>query len=108
MITQNIVDGFARLAPEKRAAFEKNRQAFLQKLEGAMDRWTEAMAPVRRRQGGGLSSRFHLLPDSLRAVQSGALEDRPGIPPSPSIVVQIIRQMKAERIKVILVEPWND
>ena len=41
-------------------------------------------------------------------VQVGMLEDRPGIPPSPQHLVQIIRQMKAEQVKVILVEPWND
>jgi zinc/manganese transport system substrate-binding protein len=41
-------------------------------------------------------------------VQVGMLEDRPGIPPSPQHLVQIIRLMKAEQVKVILVEPWND
>ena len=36
------------------------------------------------------------------------MEDRPGIPPSPQHLVNLIRQMKEEKIKVILVEPWND
>ena len=36
------------------------------------------------------------------------MEDRPGIPPSPQHLVSLIRQMKEEKIKVILVEPWND
>src|SRR5215831_2815561 len=34
IITQNIVDGLARVAPESRATFEQNRQAFLTQLEG--------------------------------------------------------------------------
>src|SRR5262252_7885618 len=38
IITQNIVDGLARLAPDERAAFEKNRQAFLARLNEAMAR----------------------------------------------------------------------
>jgi zinc/manganese transport system substrate-binding protein len=29
IVTQNIVDGLARVAPELRATFEKNREAFL-------------------------------------------------------------------------------
>jgi ABC-type Zn uptake system ZnuABC Zn-binding protein ZnuA len=108
MITQNIVDGFARLAPENRAEFEKNRQAFLQKLEAQMDRWTKVMEPFR----GGKVIVYH--PDFIYfltrfgLVQVATLEDRPGIPASPQHVVQIIRQMKAEQVKVILVEPWND
>src|SRR5439155_22100273 len=40
--------------------------------------------------------------------QAGMLEDRPGIPASPRHVAQLIRQMKAERVEVILVQPWND
>ena len=36
------------------------------------------------------------------------MEDKPGIPPSPQHVVRLIRQIKEERIRVILVEPWND
>ena len=108
IITQNIVDGLSRLAPDNRPAFEKNRQAFLQKLDGEMDRWTKLMEPVR----GGKVVVYH--PDFIYfltrfgLVQVGMLEDRPGIPPSPQHLVQIIRQMKAEQVKVILVEPWND
>ena len=108
IITQNIVDGLARLAPENRAEFEKNRQAFLQKLEGQMERWTKVMEPFR----GGKVIVYH--PDFIYfltrfgLVQVATLEDRPGIPASPQHVVQIIRQMKAEQVKVILVEPWND
>src|SRR6185369_7794188 len=45
VITRNIVEGLARLAPEHRAAFEQNRQAFLAQLEQRMIGWTKAMAP---------------------------------------------------------------
>ena len=41
-------------------------------------------------------------------IQAATVEDRPGIPPSPQHVVNLIRQIKEEKIKVILVEPWND
>jgi ABC-type Zn uptake system ZnuABC Zn-binding protein ZnuA len=108
IITQNLVDGFSRLAPDGRPTFEKNRQAFLQKLSGEMDRWTKLMEPVR----GGKVVVYH--PDFIYfltrfgLVQIGTLEDRPGIPPSPQHLAHIIRQMKAEGVKVILVEPWND
>jgi zinc/manganese transport system substrate-binding protein len=108
VITQNIVDGFARLAPESRAAFEKNRQAFLQKLDGEMDRWVKLLEPVRGAKVVVYHPDFIYFLTRFGLVQIGALEDRPGIPPSPQHLVQIIRQMKAERVKVILVEPWND
>src|SRR5437867_12978646 len=42
IITQNIVDALARFAPDHRAELEKNRQAFLARLDEAMARWTRA------------------------------------------------------------------
>jgi len=41
-------------------------------------------------------------------VQAGSIEERPGIPPTPSHLVKLVNQMKQERIKVIVVEPWGD
>jgi ABC-type Zn uptake system ZnuABC Zn-binding protein ZnuA len=41
-------------------------------------------------------------------VQAGTIEDRPGIPPSPVHLTGLIRQIKEEKIKVVIVEPWVD
>jgi ABC-type Zn uptake system ZnuABC Zn-binding protein ZnuA len=41
-------------------------------------------------------------------VQLGTIEDRPGIPPSPQHLVNLIRAMKEDHVKLVLVEPWND
>src|SRR5262247_1684896 len=38
-ITQTIVDGLARIAPEHRAIFEQNRKNFLTQLDGHMAEW---------------------------------------------------------------------
>jgi zinc/manganese transport system substrate-binding protein len=108
IITQNIVDGLARISADDRQTFERNRQAFLARLEREMERWMKLMEPVR----GAKVVAYH--PDVIYfltrfgLVQVGTLEDRPGIPPSPQHLVQIIRLMKADGVKVILVEPWND
>jgi zinc/manganese transport system substrate-binding protein len=107
-ITQNIVDGLSRLAPDNRAAFEKNRATFLQKLDREMDRWIKLLEPVRGAKVIVFHPDFIYFLTRFGLVQVGTLEDRPGIPPSPQHLVQIIRQMKAEQVKVILVEPWND
>src|SRR5207253_11426728 len=47
VITQTIVDGLARVAPENRPAFEQNRKNFLAQLDGHMAEWTKLMEPVR-------------------------------------------------------------
>jgi zinc/manganese transport system substrate-binding protein len=108
VITQNIVDAFARFAPDRRAEFERNRQAFLSRLDEAMARWTRTMEPLKGAKVIVYHPQWIYLLTRFGLSQAGALEDRPGIPATPSHLTKIIRQMKDERIKVIIVEPWND
>jgi len=108
VITQNIVDGFARIAPEQRAAFEQNRKSFLAKLDARMAEWTKLMEPIKGSKVVVFHPVYIYFLTRFGLVQAAALEDRPGIPPSPQHLVNVIRQIKEERIKVILVEPWND
>jgi len=108
IITQNIVDGLARFAPEHRATFEKNRQAFLARLDEAMTRWTKALEPLKGAKVVVYHPQWIYILHRFGLTQAAALEDRPGIPASPAHLTRVIRQMKEERIKVIIVEPWND
>jgi zinc/manganese transport system substrate-binding protein len=108
IVTQNIVDGLVRVAPELRATFEKNREAFLARLEEAMVRWTKVFEPVKGAKVVVYHPDYVYFLRRFGLVQVGMLEDRPGIPPSPQHLVQLIRHMKDERVKVILVQPWND
>src|SRR2546427_8012090 len=108
IITQNIVDGLSRVAPELRATFEKNRQAFLARLEEAMVRWTKVLGPVKGAKVVVYHPDYIYFLTRFGLVQAGMLEDRPGIPPSPQHLAQLIRLMKEERVRIILVQPWND
>jgi zinc/manganese transport system substrate-binding protein len=107
-ITQNIVDGLVRVAPQHRASFERNRAAFLARLDEQMARWMKLMEPVKGAKVVVFHPVYIYLLTRFGLSQAGALEDRPGIPPSPQHLVNVIRQMKEEGIKAILVEPWND
>jgi len=108
IITQNILDGLARVAPQHRAAFERNRAAFLSRLDEHMGRWTKLMEPVRGAKVVVYHPDFIYFLTRFGLVQLGTVEDRPGIPPSPQHLVTLIRQMKEQGVKALLVEPWND
>jgi ABC-type Zn uptake system ZnuABC Zn-binding protein ZnuA len=109
VVTQNILEGLARVVPGHRPALERQREAFLARLEAAMGRWQSALAPVRQQRLvvyhntlGYFFKRFDL---SLL----GTIEDRPGIPPSPAHLARLVREMKDARARVVVVvEPWSD
>jgi ABC-type Zn uptake system ZnuABC Zn-binding protein ZnuA len=107
-VTGTILDGLARLAPDRRPAFERNRQAFLADLERAMARWTEALAPARGAKAVAYHNNLVYLFTRFGVTQLGTIEERPGIPPSPAHLAKLIRTMKDERVKVVVTEPWSD
>jgi zinc/manganese transport system substrate-binding protein len=108
VVTQNIVEGLVRVAPELRVTFEKNREAFLARLEGAMVRWRKLFEPLKGAKVVVYHPDYIYFLTRFGLVQVGTLEDRPGIPPSAQHLAQLVRRMRDERVKVILVQPWND
>ncbi len=108
VITGNILEGLARVAPQSRPAFEQNRGEFLARLEQAMAGWSQTLEPFR----GAKIAQYH--PDFVYFfarfgfVKGGLVEDRPGIPPTPEHLVRLIAEMKQGGVKLLVVEPWND
>ena len=108
LTTGTILEALARVAPQHRATFEANRQAFLARVSAALAGWQRALSPYRgapvvvyHKEWAYLLSRFE-----IRQVDT--VEDRPGIPPSPGHLVQLIRRIRDEKIKAVLVSAWND
>ena len=107
-ITQNILEGLARLAPQHRTAFDRNRQQFLVKLEESMARWNKALEPDR---GAGIvvgHAMWIYFLTRFGLVQAGTIEERPGIPPTANHLVKLINVIKEDRVKAIVAEPWSD
>jgi ABC-type Zn uptake system ZnuABC Zn-binding protein ZnuA len=109
IVTQNLLDGLARLAPEQRTTFERQRQAFLARLEPALARWQSTLAPVQAVRFVVYHNDFGYFFKRFNLTQLGTIEDRPGIPPSPTHLARLVREMKDARARVVIVvEPWSD
>ena len=107
-ITANILAGLVRIAPEHRAAFERNRKEFLVRLDQAMVRWSADMAPF---EGAKVIVDHNLWPYFLTRfglVLAGSIEDRPGIPATPAHLTRLIALMKEDKVRVILTVSWGD
>jgi zinc/manganese transport system substrate-binding protein len=107
-VTANILNGLARVAPQSRAAFERNRAAFLARLEEAQARWTEVLAPVKGARVVVDHNLWAYFLTRFGLVQAASVEERPGIPATPAHLAKLIELIKGERIKVIMTVPWGD
>jgi zinc/manganese transport system substrate-binding protein len=107
-VTANILNGLARVAPASRAAFERNREAFLAKLTEAQARWTADLGPLRGAKVVVDHAMWAYFFARFGLVQAASIEERPGIPATPAHVAKVIQLIKDERVKVILTVPWGD
>ena len=107
-VTQNILEGLARIAPQHRAAFERNRQQFLARLEEALGRWNKTLEPYKGAPVVVGHAMWVYLLTRFGLVQVGTIEERPGIPPRRTISPSSINLMKEDKVKVIVAEPWSD
>jgi ABC-type Zn uptake system ZnuABC Zn-binding protein ZnuA len=108
IITANILDGLARVAPQHRAVFEQNRRAFLGRLEEAIARWSRILEPARGLKLVVYHNDWVYLWARFGLTQVGTVEERPGIPASPGHLTRLIRFMREDGVKVVVVEPWSD
>ena len=107
-ITANILEGLVRVAPQHRAALERKREQFLARLGQAMAKWSAELAPYK---GTKVIVDHNMWPYFLTRfglVQAGSVEERPGIPATPTHLTKLIAYMKEDKIKVILAVPWAD
>lgn len=107
-IAQGIEQKLAEMRPEDAAYFQQRFQDFGRRLTEAEKRWDAEMQPFRGRK---VITYHRSWPNFLKRfglTAAGEIEPRPGIPPSPGHTVDVIRLMRSENIKVILVEPYFD
>lgn len=108
IVTANIVEGLTRVAPADREAFETRRREFLGRLQAAQARWTKTLEAFRGARVVVNHNSWIYFLSRFGLEQAGTVEDRPGIPPSPGHLARLIQQMRQERIKVLILEPWGD
>jgi zinc/manganese transport system substrate-binding protein len=101
-----IAERMAQLDASNAAFFRANDAAFAQRLDRAMVRWTAQMAPFRGAKVASYHATFNYFFHRFGLSAIGYLEDRPGIPPSPAHLVDLIRQIREQHVAVIFHESF--
>jgi ABC-type Zn uptake system ZnuABC Zn-binding protein ZnuA len=107
-IARAIQQKLTAVAPGDAAYFASRLADFDKRVAEGEKRWDAKKAPYKglkivtyHRSWPNFCKRF-----GLEVV--GYVEPRPGIPPSPSHTIELIREMKRQNVKILLVEPYFD
>jgi zinc/manganese transport system substrate-binding protein len=91
------------------ASFYKQRVAdFERRVDAADKSWKAQMAPYRGVKVVTYHRSWPNFADHFGLDVIGYVEPKPGIPPSPSHTLELIKAMKAQNVKIIIVEPYFD
>jgi zinc/manganese transport system substrate-binding protein len=108
VIARSIAQKLAQLDPAGASEFKANLASFEARLSEAEKRWDAAMAPFAGREVVTYHNSWPNFLKRFRLVAAGYVEPKPGIPPSPAHIVELINLMIQKKVRLILMEPYFD
>ncbi len=106
VIARNIANGLERVDPSNKSTYEANLQAFFKKIDEKMKDWQVTMAPFKGSKIIAYHNEWVYFETRFGLDIVDFMEPKPGIPPSPSQLVKVIKEVKANNIKVIISSPY--
>ncbi|MEP6748987.1 MAG: metal ABC transporter substrate-binding protein [Bacteroidota bacterium] len=106
VIARNITNGLERIDPADKPFFEANLNAFLVKIDSKLKEWEAKMAPFKGTKVIAYHNEWVYFERRFGLEIVDFMEPKPGIPPSPSQLVKVIKEVIADKIKVIISSPY--
>jgi zinc/manganese transport system substrate-binding protein len=107
-VAQHIAQSFSAVDPANAAVYQANYRKFEATINAKLQEWGTAMLPFKGQHVVAYHDSWPYFAHRFGIDIDIFLEPKPGIPPSPSHLAEVITQMKAGKIKAIIVEPFQD
>jgi zinc/manganese transport system substrate-binding protein/zinc transport system substrate-binding protein len=104
-ITANIVEALARVDPANASIYEANRRAFLARLNAKLAEWEAKLSAIKSMPIVAYHNSWPYFARRFRLDVVGFIETKPGVPPSPSHLAAIVRDMRARGASIVVREP---
>ena len=107
-IARTIADRLSQMDAANAAHYTQREADFGRRLSEAQQRWKAQMAPYKGLKVITYHRSWANFADAFGLDVVGYVEPKPGIPPTPQHTLDVINAMKAQNVKLILVEPYFD
>jgi zinc/manganese transport system substrate-binding protein len=108
VVARSLAKRLSALDPPGAPVYAKNLAAFEARLNQKMAEWQAKMKPYYGLEVVTFHDSWPNFAKRFRLVVVGHVEPKPGIPPTPSHTLDIIRLIQAKKVPLILVEPYFD
>lgn len=108
IVAQNICEKLKQLRPESSDMFTRNLQHFDARIDSAYQVWQQKFASYQGRKIIAYHNSWPYFEQAFDIKVAAFIEPKPGIPPTPSQIVSVIKTMQEENIKVVIISPYYD
>ncbi len=105
IVAQTVAKAFSALDPKSGALFQGNADKFSQRLDAKISEWQKLLKPYENKRVVSYHNSWPYFGQRFNLKFDLFLEPKPGIPPSPSHLAQVIATMKSEQMKVVVCQP---
>jgi zinc/manganese transport system substrate-binding protein len=101
----NIYNAFVEFAPQHRAEFTRNRDAYLARLNTRITQWENEAKPLKGVKFIAYHEEWNYFAARFGMDFFGTVELRPGIDPTPRHIEELIAGMKVQHVPIVVREP---
>jgi len=106
IIARNIANGLERVDPSNRSFYEANLVAFNNRIDTKLKEWQGKIAAYKGSKIIAYHNEWVYFETRFGLKIVDFMEPKPGIPPTPSQLVKVIKEVKDNNIKVIISSPY--
>lgn len=106
LILEDIAGKLSELIPSETDHFRRNCDEYAAKIDSAIVEWQRMMQPFAGAKIVTYHNSWIYFAERFNLDIVGYIEVKPGIPPTPSHIADLVDKMKSETVKVIMIEPY--
>ena len=108
IVAADIAEHLSQVQPQSADAFKANLQRFNTAIDAKLAEWEKQLTPYHGAKIVTYHKDFGYFAERFGLEIAETLEPKPGIAPSPSHLAQVISTMRNEKVRVVLVQPYQN
>jgi zinc/manganese transport system substrate-binding protein len=106
-VAEALAERMARLDPNNAFVYRERASSFQQRWQSAIQRWERDAARLKGVPVVGYHKDYSYFINWAGMRQAGSLEPKPGIPPTPTHLAELVDQLRRDPAKAIVYSSYN-
>jgi zinc/manganese transport system substrate-binding protein len=108
IVAQHIADALCALDEKSGSVFRSNMKKFNDQIDAKLPLWQKQLEPFKGPQLVAYHNSWLYFGNRFGLKIDLFLEPKPGVPPTPTHLAEVILKMRQEKVHVIIVDPYLD